>query len=135
MPPRERARNSWRLCVWLFGSLMWMGVADAQQSGPLDPGADAMNRFVGPRWSMIRPPKDFDGGCVIGFYAFQFSSTGYFVFNNHVRGSWRVDEIGNLRLRTRDGLTFILIVEGNIIRPARNLPFAKRTWQFQRCAT
>jgi hypothetical protein len=97
--------------------------------------ADSIARFTGPRWSMIRPARDFEGGCVIGFLAFQFSPTGYFVYNNHVRGSWRVDEIGNLKLRTRDGLSFTLVVDGNTLRPTRNLPFVKRTDLFQRCAT
>ena len=104
-----------------------------QARGLEDVNVDAMQRFTGPRWSQIRPDRDFNGGCVIGFLAFQFSPTGYFVFNNHVRGSWRVDEIGNLKLRTRDGVVFTLIVEGDTLRPTRNLPFMKRTFMYQRC--
>jgi hypothetical protein len=38
-----------------------------------------------------------------------------------------------LKLRTRDGLGFTLIVEGNTLRPNKNLPFMKRTVLFQRC--
>jgi hypothetical protein len=105
----------------------------AQPRGLVDVNTDAMVRFTGPRWSQIRPDRDFNGGCVIGFLAFQFSPTGYFVFNNRIRGSWRLDELGNLKLRTKDGVTFTLIVEGDLLRPTRNLPFMKRTFQYQRC--
>jgi hypothetical protein len=109
---------------------------DAQAGGALidlQSGADAITRFTGPRWSLIRPARDYEGGCVVGFLAFQFSQTGYFVFNNRVRGSWRVDELGNLKLRTRDGVSFTMIVEGNILRPAKTLPFLSRTDLYQRC--
>ena len=107
--------------------------AHAQARGLEDVNTDAMLRFTGPRWSQIRPEKDFNGGCVIGFLAFQFSPTGYFVFNNRIRGSWRIDELGNLKLRTKDGVVFTLIVEGDTLRPTRNLSFTKRTYQYQRC--
>jgi hypothetical protein len=93
----------------------------------------AMQRFTGPAWSLVYPDRDYQGGCVIGFLAFRFSPTGYFVYNNRVRGSWRVDEMGNLLLRTKDGLKFTLIVEGTTLRPTGNLPFARKFYQFQRC--
>jgi hypothetical protein len=38
-----------------------------------------------------------------------------------------------LVLRTKDGLKFTLLVEGNILRPIQNLPFARKFYQFQRC--
>ena len=123
----------------LFWGLLFtlvLGAAEethAQPRGLADVNTDAMTRFTGPRWSQIRPDRDFNGGCVIGFLAFQFSPTGYFVFNNHIRGSWRVDELGNLKLRTRDGIVFTLVIEGDTMRPTRNLPFMKRTFQYQRC--
>jgi hypothetical protein len=122
----------------LLSLLLALGVSAAEQThaqvrGVADVNTEAMTRFTGPRWSQIRPDKDFNGGCVIGFLAFQFSPTGYFVFNNRIRGSWRVDELGNLKLRTKDGVTFTLVVEGDTMRPTRNLPFMKRTFQYQRC--
>jgi hypothetical protein len=100
----------------------------------LDTGSDSMTRFTGPRWSQIRPNRDFQGGCVVGFLAFQFNPTGYFIFNNHVHGSWRVDELGNLKLRSRDGETVTMVVDGDIIRPTRTVSFVRRTDLFQRCA-
>jgi hypothetical protein len=104
------------------------------QSGALDlAGTEGIDRFTGPRWAMIRPPRDFEGGCVVGFLAFQFSPTGYFVYNNRVRGSWRIDELGNLKLRVRDGTTFSMVVDGNTLRATRTVPFIKRTDLFQRC--
>lgn len=99
----------------------------------LDLNGEALTRFTGPAWSLVYPDRDYQGGCVIGFLAFRFSPTGYFVYNNRMRGSWRVDEMGNLLLRTKDGLKFTLIVDGNTLRPVENLPFARRFYQFQRC--
>lgn len=98
-----------------------------------DLNGEALSRFTGPAWSLVYPDRDYQGGCVIGFLAFRFSPTGYFVYNNRIRGSWRVDEMGNLLLRTKDGLKFTLIVDGNTLRPVENLPFARRFYQFQRC--
>jgi hypothetical protein len=98
-----------------------------------DLNGEAMRRFTGPAWSLVFPDRDYQGGCVIGFLSFRFSPTGYFVYNNRLRGSWRVDEMGNLLLRTKDGLKFTLIVEGTTLRPVENLPFARKFYQFQRC--
>lgn len=98
-----------------------------------DLNGEALARFTGTAWSLVYPDRDYQGGCVVGFLAFRFSPTGYFVYNNRIRGSWRVDEMGNLLLRTRDGLKFTLIVDGNTLRPVENLPFARRFYQFQRC--
>ena len=126
-----------KLVTLVFG--LWVGASAATVAAQEkeDPAkvADVLARFTGPRWSMIRPPRDFDGGCVIGFLSFQFSPTGYFVYNNRVRGAWWIDELGNLKLRTRDGLRFTLIVEGNTLRPNRDLPFIRRTALYQRCAS
>jgi hypothetical protein len=97
-----------------------------------DPASPAVQRFTG-RWSSILPARDFEGGCVVGYLAFSFSPTGYWVFNNRIRGSWRIDEIGNLKLRTRDGVRFTLLVQDNVLRPAQNLPFLRRTQLYQRC--
>jgi hypothetical protein len=98
-----------------------------------DVNGEAMRRVTGPAWSLVFPDRDYQGGCVIGFLSFRFSPTGYFVYNNRLRGSWRVDEMGNLLLRTKDGLKFTLIVEGTTLRPVENLPFARKFYQFQRC--
>lgn len=133
MPPR------FSLCLRVsFALLVVLGLCapdavHAQARGLEDVNTDAMTRFTGPRWSQVRPDKDFNGGCVIGFLAFQFSPTGYFVFNNRIRGSWRLDELGNIKLRTKDGIVFTLIVEGDTLRPTRNLAFMKRTYLYQRC--
>ena len=108
--------------------LVPLGGASAQT----DPGAD-ITRFTRARWSMINPDKDYEGGCVVGFLAFEFSPTGYFSYNNHIRGSWRIDELGNLKLRTRDGVRFTMIVDGTTIRPNQTIQFLKRSDVFQRC--
>jgi hypothetical protein len=114
-------------------ALLTVVSAHAQQSSDSDPNGPATAHFTATRWSMIRPNRDFEGGCVVGFLSFQFSQTGYFVFNNRIRGSWRIDELGNLKLRTRDGVLFTLIVEGSTLRPTVNLPFLRRTDLYQRC--
>jgi len=106
---------------------------NAQESRPTDPSADNVARFTKARWSMISPDKDYEGGCVVGFLAFEFSATGYFSFNNHIRGAWRIDELGNLKLRTRDGVLFTLVVDGTTMRPTADIPPLKRSQVFQRC--
>jgi hypothetical protein len=98
-----------------------------------DPNADVMRLFTTTRWSMIVPDKDYEGGCVVGFLAFAFSPTGYFTFNNKIRGSWRIDELGNLKLRTRDGLLFTMLVDGQSMRSSKTIQFLSRTMIFQRC--
>jgi hypothetical protein len=113
--------------------------ANRGQVGPntvvegFDLNGEALRRFTGPAWSLVFPDRDYQGGCVVGFLAFKFSPTGYFIYNNRLKGTWRVDELGNLLMRTRDGLRFTLIVEGNTLHPTENLPFARRFYQFQRC--
>ena len=124
-----------RLCAGALGAMMLAATARAADPLDWDPESSAVLRFSAARWSMIYPDRDFEGGCIVGYRAFTFSPTGYFIFDNHIRGSWRIDELGNLKLRTRDGLRFTLIVEGNTLRPNRDLPFIRRTSLFQRCAT
>ncbi len=99
----------------------------------IDPNADYIKRFTAVRWSMIVPDKDYEGGCVVGFLAFSFSPTGYFTYNNRIRGSWRMDELGNLKLRTRDGLLFTMLVDGQTMRPSRTIEFLTRAMIFERC--
>ena len=70
---------------------------------------------------------------MVGFLAFSFSPTGYFVFNNKIRGSWRFDELGNLKLRTRDGVRITMLVEGKTIRPSQTIGFLTRANVFERC--
>lgn len=109
-------------------------LAFAQEAIDMEPGGPNIERFTSARWSMISPDKDFEGGCVVGFLAFQFSPTGYFTYNNRIRGSWRIDELGNLKLRTRDGFRFTLLVEGTTLRPAQTVAFLNRGQLFQRCS-
>jgi hypothetical protein len=127
-------KRTWLAMGSLLAALSLAALCYAQVGGGLDlAGTEGITRFTGPRWAMIRPPRDFEGGCVVGFLAFQFSPTGYFVYNNRIRGSWRIDELGNLKMRARDGTVFSLIVDGNTLRSPRTLPFIKRTDLFQRC--
>lgn len=110
-----------------------LACAHARAEEGMDPNADYIKRFTATRWSMIIPDKDFEGGCVVGFLAFAFSPTGYFSFNNKIRGSWRVDELGNLKLRTRDGILFTMLVDGQQMRPSKTIQFLSRTQIFERC--
>lgn len=125
----------WIACVLVACSCGLALAHGARADEPLDidPSADYIQRFTATRWSMIVPDKDYEGGCVVGFLAFSFSPTGYFVFNNKIRGSWRLDELGNIKLRTRDGLRLTLLVEGNTIRPSQTSQFLTRAQVFQRC--
>jgi hypothetical protein len=107
--------------------------SSAVEPQELDPNADVIRRFTATRWSMIVPDKDYEGGCVVGFLAFSFSPTGYFTFNNRIHGSWRIDELGNLKLRTRDGVLFTMLVDGQNMRSTKTIEFLRRTMIFQRC--
>lgn len=122
------------LCLTLTAAVADGGALLAQQqpSGPTTDNA-ILARLTGSRWSLILPDKDYEGGCVVGFLAFSFSPTGYFIFNNRIKGSWRLDELGNLKLRTRDGLRFTLILEDNVLRPSANIDFLKRSQRYQKC--
>ena len=127
------ARTGLVAALTLSAALLMGPLARGQGTMQIDPNSDSIKRFTGPRWSMIVPDKDYEGGCVVGFLAFSFSPTGYFVYNNRIRGSWRVDELGNLKLRTRDGLQFTLLVNGQTLRPSRTTEFLTRAMLFERC--
>jgi hypothetical protein len=129
----ELTRLLWVAALVLCGYACLGASSAAAQAMDRSQDGNLSLRFTAVRWSQIRPSKDFEGGCVIGFLAFRFDPTGYFIYNNHIRGAWWIDELGNLILRTRDGLRFTLIVDGDTIRPNKNLPFMKRTFMYQRC--
>lgn len=107
----------------------------AAQPIDADPASGAGAAFANTRWAMQVEGIELNDECVVGFWTFVFSATGYFTYNNRVRGSWRVDELGNLRLKTREGLKFTLFVEGTVLRPAANLGFVLRRQTFRRCGS
>lgn len=125
-----------RALLVVLASLTVWSAAHAQNEPKLDQGPEdpAMAALANTRWSMILPERDYEGGCIQGFMAWRFSPTGYFIFNNKLRGSWRLDALGNVRLRTRDGLKFMLMLQDNQLRAVQNLPFMKRGNVFQKCA-
>jgi hypothetical protein len=88
-------------------------------------------------WSQIYPNRDYLDGCLTGYRAFVFDRSGYFVFDRKTHGTWRLDRLGNLALRTREGDVFRLFRVGeNGLRPpnADFLPsFLARNQVFQRC--
>ena len=105
--------------------------------------------FVGSYWSQIRPNYSYLNGCETGYRAFSFTRDGYFVFDNKVHGSWRVDRLGNLVLRTKEGRQLKLshnqggmlvpIVSTNqLLNQPPNPPsgefYFRRTDLFQQCA-
>lgn len=120
-------------CFGTILALAQLAVPARAQDVSADPLTLELTRFTATRWSMISPDRDYEGGCVVGFLAFEFSPTGYFTYNNHIRGSWRIDELGNLKLVTRDGLRVTLLVEGTTLRPSRNFAFLKRAELYQKC--
>ena len=104
--------------------------------------------FIGHFWSQIKPDYSYLAGCTTGYRSFYFSETGYFLFDNRVHGSWRVDRLGNLVLRTKAGqqltlsynrdITLMPIVQTNQLtnQPANTAAGAfyfRRTDLFQKC--
>ena len=89
------------ICLFIWNS------AGAQEatSGP-DPAI-----FSRHYWSQIRPDYSYLNGCVTGYRAFVFRDDGYFTFNQHVHGSWRIDQQGNLVLHSKTGQQLILVFD------------------------
>ena len=123
----------WVLAAACALSVVAVGVSEADEPLDIDPVAQRLERFTATRWSLISPDKDYEGGCVVGFLAFQFSPTGYFTYNNRIHGSWQVDELGNLKLKTRNGIRLTLLVQGSTLRPSQTVAFLKRSHLYQRC--
>jgi hypothetical protein len=90
-------------------------------------------RFSGSYWSQVYPKRDFDRGCAVGFLSFDFQPTGYFIFNRKVAGSWQVDELGNLKLRTKQGEVLKLVVHAETLEATSDLGLVKRAYLYQKC--
>lgn len=106
---------------------------DAADDVADDPAGLGDLRFTEALWSQNYPDRDYLRGCTDGFLAFEFSPTGYFIFDNRLNGSWRQDELGNLVLRTRDGRRFRLVVDGDSLRLPQDQAIGRRGTQFQKC--
>jgi hypothetical protein len=105
------------------------GRAQDKRGGDLDPRAE----FAGTRWYLTIAEREAAEDCDSGYMTFYFDKTGYFMFNRRMRGSWRIDELGNIRLRTRDGLNLILLVQEEALAPASNAGFMRRRDVYKRC--
>lgn len=132
--PGMRVLSAARVATLLV-SVLCAGVlspdgARAQLLEEKAPGAEA---YANSRWVLQRPDQDPTDACVGGFFSFQFSATGYFVYNNRYRGSWRVDTQGNLRLKTSKGQQLLLLANGNTLRAAANAGFLQKRNVFDRC--
>jgi hypothetical protein len=99
-----------------------------------EPQAPGSEKYANSRWVLQRPDQDPTDACVGGFFSFQFSATGYFVYNNRHRGSWRVDTQGNLRLKTSKGQQLLLLATGATLRAAGNAGFLSKKNVFERCS-
>ena len=112
----------------------WASYSSAQESkGTAQETPNAIARFAGTYWSQIYPSRDYDRGCAIGFLSFEFQPTGYFIFNRKITGSWRIDELGNLKLRTKQGETLKLIVNNDTLQATSDLGIVKRANLYQKC--
>ncbi len=127
---RTRHRLLFACCAF-WAATICRGEAETSTDNPV-PQQNAA-RFNGGYWAQIYPNRDFERGCVIGYLAFEFSPTGYFIFNRKTTGSWRIDELGNLKLRTRDGASITLTVSNDLLRPASDLGLIKRANLYQKC--
>jgi hypothetical protein len=119
-------------CVAVLGLALAVGadVVRAQEQ----PDVIQADRFTTTYWSQIRPDRNYLNGCVTGYRAFQFDQTGYFIFDRRIHGSWRLDQLGNLILRTRDGTRIRLIFDKQqTLMPSATIAFLKREERFQEC--
>lgn len=121
---------------WLIALLMLVAAHAHAQDKKLDAELDdpELSELANTVWAMTLPERDFAGGCVVGFLAFKFLPNGYFIYNNRISGWWRLDLVsGNIRMRTREGLRFLLAKEANELRVPQNTPFLRRGNLFQKC--
>jgi hypothetical protein len=146
MKQGQRRHREWiTVCAALFMATPG-GCACAQESP--DNLIIHSDDFVGSYWSQIRPNYSYLNGCETGYRAFSFTRDGYFVFDNKVHGSWRVDRLGNLVLRTKEGRQLKLshnqsgllvpVVSNNQLtkgppNPASGEFYFRRTDLFQQC--
>lgn len=147
MKRRRKHHREWiTVCAALFMASPGERVSAQESPDNLIMDSDV---FVGSYWSQIRPNYEYLNGCETGFRSFSFTRDGYFVFDNKVHGSWRVDRLGNLVLRTKEGKELKLshnqsgllvpIVSNNQLamgppNPASGGFYFRRTDQFQQCA-
>jgi hypothetical protein len=119
----------------LAGGLLagWLLAQGAQAQVAPDPAPPGTETYANTRWSLKRVDQDPTDACVGGFFTFQFSPTGYFVYNNHIRGSWRVDGLGNIRLKTSKGQLLMLLASGSTLRAPGNVGFLLKKNVFERC--
>jgi hypothetical protein len=95
--------------------------------------ASEASRMSGAYWAQIYPNRDFDRGCAIGFLSFDFQPGGYFIFDRKVTGSWQIDVIGNIKLRTKQGEVLKLIVNGDTLQATTDLGLVKRADLYRKC--
>ena len=145
MKRRQKRHREWiTVCAALFMAFPGARAIAQESSDSL-----VVDSFVGTYWSQIRPNYAYLNGCETGFRSFSFTRDGYFVFDNKVHGSWRVDRLGNLVLRTKEGKQLRLahsqsgllvpIVSNNQLaagspNPASGEFYFRRTDLFQQCA-
>jgi hypothetical protein len=99
MKSKAKHRDDWLKAATLVLGLALSSVAQAQQ----DESVVHAGVFTKHYWSQIQPNYSYLNGCSTGYRAFLFADTGYFLFDNRIHGSWRVDRLGNLVLRTKEG--------------------------------
>ncbi len=128
----QRRERRLRFLIW--GASGWMIFAAASANAqPADEDTHA-DRFTNRYWSQSRPDRNYLNGCVTGYRAFMFSDNGYFVFDRRIHGSWRLDQLNNLILRTRDGVRIRLIFDQQqTLSPSANVAFLRRDERFQEC--
>jgi hypothetical protein len=103
--PASKRRNI-RLCriaVPMLTAMLWLMPAlssfaeDNSDIQTIEP-----DRFTHHYWAQVQPDYGYLNGCQTGIRAFSFDSTGRFVFNKKIQGSWWVEPNG-IGLRTKDG--------------------------------
>ncbi len=101
MKPRQKHHREWvTVCTALLVVTLVAHATAQQNPDNLIIHSDV---FVDSYWSQVRPNYSYLNGCETGYRAFLFTRDGYFVFDRKVHGSWRLDHLGNLVLRTKEG--------------------------------
>lgn len=131
--PRQRWTRGALVAVLALAATTVANNANAQDTTVNGDAESNAARFSGGYWSQVYPKRDYDRGCAVGFLAFEFQPTGYFIFDRKVAGSWQVDELGNLKLRTKQGQVLKLVAHSGTLEATSDLGLVKRSYLYQKC--
>ena len=106
---RRLPRALWHALIAACGVTLVVPVAASAPT--LEGRVAGPERFIGHLWSQARPNLDYQYGCDTGWHSFSFREGGYFVYDGKISGSWWIDHLGNVDVRTAAGERLVLFYD------------------------